>query len=311
MKRLLIYILCGLIKVFDIVAQQDPQYSQYMFNYMAVNPAYAGSQEAICFTALAREQWAGMPGNPRTSIFTAQAPFKLFGANHGVGLMLMEDRLGFERNIGARLSYAYQMRLEQGKLGIGATGKFQNKALVNANWVTSSGSTNDPAIPTPTENVLGYDMALGIFFSNDNIYMGISTTNLLESRFNYEFANANFKRHYYLAAGCYLPLNNPQWEFAPSLMAYSDGRATQISVNTNFIYNKRIWGGVGYRISSVVGMVGVDIFNGIKVGYAFDYTHNNLRESFAAGGSHEIMLSYCFSLVRERAVQKYKSVRFL
>jgi type IX secretion system PorP/SprF family membrane protein len=316
MKRLLLGLLCGFTMFFDIIAQQDPQYSQYMFNQMAVNPGYAGSHDAICLTAVHRQQWVGIEGAPVTSVFTANAPFKLFGASHGVGLTVISDELGFGQNVSAGLNYAFRLPLGPGRLGIGVSGMFLNKALA-AQWVTiGSGGigtgSEDLKIPAPNESVMGFDMGLGVFYRAEKVYLGISSTHLLEPDLNYDQANYKLKRHYYTTAGCLLPLNNPAWEVAPSLMAYSDGTVSQIAANVNIMYNKKFWGGVGYRLNdAVIAMIGVDLFNGLKIGYAFDYTYTGLRSYMSAGGSHEVMVSYCFNLVKERVVKKYKSVRFL
>jgi len=315
MRRLLISFLCGFIMIFEIVAQQDPQYSQYMFNQMAVNPGYAGSHDAICLTAVHRQQWVGIDGAPITSVFTVNSPFKMFGASHGVGLTVMSDQVGYYTDVSAGLDYAFRFPLGPGKLGIGVSGMFLNKALA-AKWHIPGGDWNlDPSIPNENESVMGFDMGFGVFYRAENVYLGLSSTHLLEPVLRYaEKKEAKYllKRHYYATAGCVLPLNNPAWEIAPSLMAFSDGTASQFTANMNLMYNKKIWGGVGYRLSdAVIAMIGIDLFNGLKVGYAFDYTYTGLSQYFSAGGSHEVMVSYCFNVVKEKVVKKYKSVRFL
>ena len=315
MRRLLISLLCGFIMLFDIFAQQDPQYSQYMFNHMAVNPGYAGSHDVICLSAVHRQQWVGIEGAPVTSVFTANSPFTMFGANHGVGLTVISDKIGFQQDVSAGLNYAFRLPLGPGKLGIGVSGVFLNNAL-KAKWHIPNGDwTNDPAIPIENESVTGFDMGVGVFYRADNVFLGISSTHLFEPVLKYpekETAKYRLKRHYYATAGCYLPLSNPAWEVAPSLMVNSDGTASSLVVNANIMFNKKIWGGMGYRLNeSIIVMAGVDLFNGVKIGYSFDYTYSSMRSYITAGGSHEIVVSYCFSLVKERVVKKYKSVRFL
>jgi len=322
MRRLLICLLCGFTMIFEIIAQQDPQYSQYMFNQMAVNAGYAGSHDAICLTAVHRQQWAGFDGAPTTSVFTVNGPFKLFGASHGAGLTVMSDQLGFDQNVSAGLNYAYRLPLGSGKLGIGVSGMFLNKAL-NAKWKTVGGVdwNSDPSIPGENESVMGFDMGLGVYYRAEKVYLGLSSTHLLEPGLKYAEKkvggvayNPKFtmKRHYYAMAGCLLPLENPVWEAAPSLMAYFDGTASQLTLNVNLMYNKKVWGGLGYRLNdAVVAMIGVELFNGVKIGYSFDYTYTGLNRYFSAGGSHEVMVSYCFNLVKDKVVKKYKSVRFL
>ena len=316
MKSLLIGFLCGFIMVFDIIAQQDPHYSHYMFNHLAVNPAYAGSSDVICLTAVHRQQWVGFDGAPVTSVFAVNAPFKLFGADHGVGLTMMNDKIGFDQNISAGLDYAFRFKLGNapGKLGIGVSGMFLNKAL-SATWNIPEGNPElDRSIPGPNESIIGFDLGVGVFYRTENVYLGLSTTHLLEPNLNYDKPDAKYtlNRHYYATAGCVMPMKNPIWEFAPSLMVFSDGIVSQLTANANFMYNKKVWGGAGYRLNdAIIVMLGVDILNGLKIGYAFDYTYSNLRNYFTAGGSHEVMINYCFSLVKEKVVKKYKSVRFL
>ena len=317
MKRLLFCFLCGLTMIFESVAQQDPQYSQYMFNQLVINPGYAGSHDAICASALNRQQWTKIEGAPVTSVFSANAPFKLFGANHGVGLIVMSDELGYTQDVSVGLDYAYRMNLGSGKLGIGVSGMFVNKALA-AKWYIPNGSwENDDAIPGENESTYTFDMGLGLFYRAERVYLGLSTSHLLEPGMSYEVrtgnsrgANYTLKRHYYVTGGCLIPLQNPAWELAPSLMAYSDGASSQITANANIMYNKKVWGGVGYRLNdAIIAMIGVDLFGGVKIGYSYDYCYTNMMRS--SGGAHEITASYCFSLVKEKIVKKYRSVRFL
>ena len=325
MIRLLLVFLCSLTVFFDIIAQQDPLYSQYRFNQLAVNPGYTGSQEAICLTGVHRQQWEGIPGAPVTTVFSVSAPFtipfrkpvgddEIKFTEHGFGVVILNDQIGYERNISMGGSYAFRFspRNAAGKLGIGVSGIFLNKQL-DATWHPPFGGSAelDPAIPEPKERISSFDMGLGVFYSAPNIYMGLSATHLLEPSF-YDNESYKLKRQYYAIAGSVLPLENPSWEFAPSLMWHSDFTNFNLAATMNFIYNKKIWGGLGYRLNdAIILMIGFDLFNGVKIGYAFDYTYTPLRTHFTAGGSHEIVVNYCFNLIRERVVKKYKSVRFL
>ena len=321
MIRLLLIFLFSFIMLFDIIAQQDPQYSQYMYNHLIVNPGYAGSNEAICLNAVHRQQWVGIDGAPVTSVFSANSPFNIKikekTTTHGFGLTVMSDQIGFDQNVSAGLSYAFRLPLGSGKLGIGVSGLFLNKGFrKDAAWrIPSSGTPPDLDLAIPSLSgppATGLDMGIGVFYRADNVYMGISSTHLLEPTLSYERANYRLKRHIYATAGCLLPLGNPAWEASPSLMAYSDGTAHQLTANINLTYNKKVWGGLGYRLNdAVIAMIGFDLFNGVKIGYAFDYTYTNLRTHFTAGGSHEVIVSYCFNLVKDKVVKKYKSVRFL
>jgi len=110
--------------------QQDPVYSQYMFNTMAINPGYAGSNNIICATAVSRQQWIGFEGAPSTTIFHVDAAVQPFGISSGVGLALMNDQAGFDKNMGITGTYAYQKELGFGKLGIGLS-----FGMLNNHWI--------------------------------------------------------------------------------------------------------------------------------------------------------------------------------
>ncbi|MDR1866419.1 MAG: type IX secretion system membrane protein PorP/SprF [Bacteroidales bacterium] len=311
MKRSLFVLLCAAMFFDNIVAQQDPQYSQYMFNQLAINPGYAGSRDAICATALHRQQWVGIKGAPVTSVFSAHMPFRLFGGDHGAGLNITSDELGFNQDLSIGLNYAYRIDVGPGKLGIGLSGIFLNKALSATWYIPPTGSgyappVDDEAIPEENASEMGFDMGFGLFYRSDRAYLALSTTHLLQPEMNH----TTLKRHYYANAGCVIPLKNPVWELDPSLMAYSDGTASQVTVNVNIMYNKKMWGGLGYRLNdAIVGMIGIDIFDGLRVGYSYDYSYTDVRRY--SGGSHEIVINYCFNLIKEKIIKKYKSVRFL
>lgn len=313
MKRyLFLYLFMG-INIFAY-PQQDPLFSQVMFNQMAINPGYAGSNDMICATALNRQQWVGFEGAPSTTVFTVNAPFKLFKLTSGVGLSIQKDKAGFDDNMDFSLAYAYRMDVGPGKLGIGLDIGLFNKAL-EPKWVIPSSDyhvqpSGDPLIPENNESHIAFDMGFGIHYKTDELYLGISTTHLNEAKIKFSNSTPYLTRHYYLIAGYHLPINNPLFEVTPSLFVYSDGKTSQLSINTNVLYNKKIWGGVTYRAGdAIVGMVGMELFNGVRVGYAYDFATSDIRKN--SNGSHEFMLSYCFSLSIDRSPQRYKSVRFL
>lgn len=294
--------------------QQDPQISQIMFNQMFINPGYAGSSDMIYIAALNRQSWVGFDGAPKTTVFHVNAPFNLFGINSGVGLSLMSDQAGFDDNLGINLSYAYKIDIATGKLGIGLSLGMMNKALEPA-WIIPTSDYHEPAsvdplIPENNESYVAFDMGFGAYFKTREFYIGISSTHLNEAKIKYSKGTPYLKRHYYVIAGYHLPINNPMIEVTPSIYLFSDGRASQLSINTNVQYNKKIWGGVTYRAGdAIIGLVGMELFNGVRVGYAYDFATSDIRKN--SNGSHELMMSYSFNLRFDRSPQRYKSVRFL
>ena len=122
-------IFMGFCLSFSSMAQQDPQFSMNMFGNMGINPGYAGSQGLMTASVINRQQWMGFTGNPKTTLFSANTPIKPFGINSGVGLSILDDRLGFEKNMSLNISYAYRLSIGSGNLGIGISGGFLNKTL--------------------------------------------------------------------------------------------------------------------------------------------------------------------------------------
>ncbi|MBN1143726.1 MAG: type IX secretion system membrane protein PorP/SprF [Bacteroidales bacterium] len=300
--------------------QQERQVSHYMYDHISVNPGSAGSTDMISTTVLYRQQWVGMDGAPNDLILNLSAPFKLGSTNHGVGLSIWQDKLGFTTDGDISLSYAYQFSVGGGKLGFGISAIAVNRQL-DASWYTGAAPFHldpdfDGGIPEESQNEMKLDMGFGLFYQTDELYMGISSSHLLESEFAYSAnasggsANEKMIRHYYLTAGYNLSLSNPLLEFQPSVFVQTDAATTKIDINATLMYNKKFWGGVSYRVgSAVIGMVGINILNGVRVGYAYDFDTSPLVN--VSSGSHEVMIGYSFTVGVEKIPQKYKSIRYL
>jgi type IX secretion system PorP/SprF family membrane protein len=306
-----------LVLLFGVaVAQQDPEFSQYMQSNLTVNPGYAGSKDAICASALAREQWVGLKGAPSTKVVNVDAAVKPFKVNSGIGVSILSDNLGFDKNIGLNVAYAYRMNVNNGngKLGIGVSAGFYNKAL-NATWDAGKSSDNvdasqDPTIPSTKETASVFDLGFGLFYKSENVYFGLSSTHLTQPKFSYSKSNSSLARHYYLTTGYNIALPNPSFDLQPSVFIGTDGSSSRVDLNTVLVYNKRVWGGVSYRLNAaVIGMLGIEFANGLKVGYSYDFSTTSIRKNNS--GSHEIMIGYCFNIITEKIPHKYKSIRFL
>jgi type IX secretion system PorP/SprF family membrane protein len=297
-------------------SQQERQVSHYMYDHVSTNPGSAGSSDMISAHAIIRQQWPGMEGAPVQFILNLSAPFRLGTTHHGVGLALWQDELGFNNDVQANLSYAYQFQVGKGRLGIGLSGMFINRS-VNGQWVFSDQNiTDDEDVPTGNQNEFAIDMAAGLFYTTEELYVGFSSTRLLENDYNFENSTTNLTateelaRHYYLTAGYSLQFANPLIELLPSIFVQTDTKLTKIDVNATLMYNKKFWGGVSYRVgSAVVGMVGLSILNGVKIGYAYDFDTSKLMN--VTKGSHEIMIGYDFRIGVDKIPQKYKSIRHL
>ncbi len=316
MKKGVFAVLILLVSV-DAFPQQDPQFSQYMFNLTSVNPGYVGSTDMISLSLINRQQWVGFDGAPGTTFFQANAPVKPFGIKSGVGLSIMNDRIAFNKDLGINAYYAYRLDIGPGTLGIGLNVGLINKAL-DASWeipgelgTDFTPPENDPAIPDEKESRMAFDLGFGLFYNTENLYFGLSSSHLNQPEIKYVDKNASYiSRHYYAVAGYRLQMPNPAFEIMPSVILKTDGKVNQIDASAIVRYNKKFWGGVSYRAGdAVIGIIGIEMFNGVRIGYSYDFTTSDIGNY--SDGSHEFTVGYSFSLSLEKTPQKYRSIRFL
>jgi type IX secretion system PorP/SprF family membrane protein len=314
MKKLNIAFLFLVISLQPVLSQQDPLSSHYMFNTQTYNPGIAGTSGMICATALNRQQWVGFKGAPATTVFNISAPVSPFKIKSGVGLLVESDNVGFDKDINLSGSYTYIMNVGSGKLGIGLSLGMLNKTLTPA-WEIPSGdihtpASGDPLIPENKESYIAFDAGLGAYLKTEKYYAGFSITHLNQPKIKFSKGTPYVSRHYYLTGGYTLQLPNPSLELIPSFFAFSDGKVAQITLTSLLRYNKKAWGGVSYRAGdALIGMIGFELFNGIRLGYAYDFTLSDINKS--SNGSHEFMVNYCFDLSLGKSSMKYKSIRFL
>jgi type IX secretion system PorP/SprF family membrane protein len=285
-----------------------------MFNTLTYNPGIAGTSGMICATALNRQQWVGFKGAPSTTVFNISAPVSPFGIKSGVGLLVESDNIGFDKDINLSASYSYHMDLGTGKLGIGLSLGMLNKTL-SPEWYIPSGdahtpASGDPLIPENKESFVAFDAGFGLYYMTDNYYASLSVTHINQPKIKFTKGEPYISRHYYLTGGYTLQLPNPSLELLPSVFAYSDGKVVQLELTSLIRYNKKVWGGVSYRAGdALIGIVGIELFNGIRLGYSYDFTVSDIRKN--STGSHEFMVNYCFDLSLGKSPMKYKSIRFL
>jgi type IX secretion system PorP/SprF family membrane protein len=292
-------------------AQQDQNFSQYMNNPLMINPGYAGTRELVCLAGVHRQSMVGLNGAPSTSVFSANLPISVL--HGGVGLSLLNDAAGNEKNLGISGVYAYSVSLKDGLVGIGLNIGFINASIKSgASWTGNNSSSGlDPLVPTAGSSAMSLDLGVGVYYRTENLYFGVGATHLTqpEKKFN-KGGSLTLNRYFNLTCGYAISLPNPQFEFQPSVFIGSTMANQVFDLNGMLIYNKRIWGGISYRLSTaVVGMVGIVLKNDVRIGYSYDFNTNGL--SSANSGTHEISLGYNFSLIKEKIPRKYKSVRFL
>jgi type IX secretion system PorP/SprF family membrane protein len=285
-----------------------------MFNTLTYNPGVAGISGMICATAINRQQWVGFKGAPSTTVFNVSTPFKPFKIPGGAGLLVESDNVGFDKDINISASYSYHLSLGQGTLGIGLNAGMLNKTL-NPEWNIPGGDSHtpasgDPLIPETKESFVAFDAGLGLYYHADKYYASLSVTHLNQPKIKFTKGTPYISRHYYLTAGYTLQLPDPSIELLPSVFAFSDGKAVQFDLTTLLRYNKKVWGGVSYRYGdALIGIIGLELFNGIRFGYSYDFTMTDMSKT--SNGSHEFMVNYCFDLGLGKSPMKYKSIRFL
>ncbi len=312
MKRLIL-IHALLLSLVYVSAQQAPLLSHTFFNRVHQNPAFAGLQGEICANIINRQQWVGFEGAPQTTVLTINSPLNLFGINSGVGITMIDDRLGFESNFSGSIDYSYIRNLSTGTLSIGVKLGIYNKAF-DGTFDTGEGNNQDTdrSIPDQKDQGLTYDLGIGAVYTLNNFYVGVSSVHLTQPKFNLKSGKElpYLKRHYFLMTGYKLDLSSKPIEIYPNLLVKYDGASPQFTINFNTVYNKKFWGGVTYRTTDALDInIGIELFNGIKIGYAYGLNLSKLINTNS--GSHEIMIGYCFNFEINRTPQKYRSVRFL
>ncbi len=302
-KKFTLLFLLGLLTALHANAQQDPMYSQYMFNMLAINPAYAGSREVMSITGLYRRQWVGMDGAPTSQTISLDMPVER--KNLGLGLQMFNDKLGISRNTGAYASAAYRLRFSVGTLAFGMQlGVTQFQA--NYTSVFLGDYHYDAAFD---QNLVTWlpNIGSGVYYSTDRFYIGASVPHMLKNRYNHGSDylvigdRAAQYRHLFVSSGYVFDLS-PNVKLKPALQLKTVGGAPlQVDVNANAWFYDRFAVGVSYRTGdAVLGMIEIQANNQFRIGYAYDYTISDLTRYNS--GSHELMLRYELGFRRDRII---------
>lgn len=305
MKKLLSLVVCYFAVTLSF-AQQDKQYTHFMFDRMSFNPAATGFK-GICGTLIYRNQWDRVQDAPNSTLFNAE--MNLPKQNMGVGLSFLNDAIGFQRFNTVTLQGSYHIPTSYGILSAGLGLGILNMSY-NPTWIPPEPGVTDPNLPSSVSGI-GFDANLGLYWHGTQpYYVGISTTHLAPPKFK-ENGNVIFStaRHYYVIAGYEYNLSNATgWQkpvhLEPNILVKSDGSTTILDINlmgdvylSNSAY---LWAGVTYRMADGIPfMLGYAFApqqnpskNWMKIGYSFDVMTNPLKEY--GKGTHELMLNYCF-----------------
>lgn len=297
MRRIIILFSLMTLLAPALHAQQDPVVSQYMFNGLLLNPAYAGSKEYFSTTMLCRTQWTGWEGAPFTQVFTFHNLLK--DQVSGTGLTISNDHLGVTNQTDISGSYAYHIRFsENAALSLGLKGGLSYyKADLNKliYW-----DTDDQVFTKGVQRNLVPNVGTGAYFYTRKFYAGLSVPQLIsyDPREMFSISHdittiPHIRRHYYLTSGIAIEVS-PAVVLKPSvLVRYVPGAPVQADLNLNVLLNRMLWVGASYRTGdSFVGMIELQATKRLRFGYAFDYTLTNIRRF--SNGSHEVMLGYDF-----------------
>ncbi len=280
----------GMFCMQELHAQQDPQYTQYMYNHSNINPAYAGSREGVNIFGLYRTQWVGLEGAPKTATLSVNTP--LGDSGLGLGVSFVNDHLGVmdDNTFSVDLSYAINLNYNY-KMAFGVKGS-ANLLDVNYSKLNIYNPT-DPVAEDDIKNEFTPNIGAGLFLYSDKSYVGISIPTLL-TRSRYDDNNVKTlreKMHLYVTGGYVFDLTN-EIKFKPAtLVKLEQGSPLQIDLSANFLFVDKFTVGVAYRWDAAIsGMVGFQVSESIMVGYSYDAETTKLARYNS--GSHEIFMRF-------------------
>ena len=288
MKKRVLVILTLLI-AFNINAQQDPQYTQYMYNMNVINPAYAGSSDGASFGILYRDQWEGLEGAPKTATMNVHFPA---GRNVGLGFSAISDEIGPVSETNLYVDFSYTLNFSNDNrlaFGVKAGGTFHDVGLIDLSLI----DPNDPFFANDiNENTP--NVGAGIYFYKpNNYYISVSVPNILESVHldNNDFNIGSETRHIFAAAGYVFDINE-NFKFKPhTFLKYASQSPISLDVNANLFMYDLVEIGAGYRTDdSITAMINFMVSPSIRIGYAYDSIQSELN--FLTKASHEIFINF-------------------
>lgn len=282
-------------------AQQVATYAQYMFNGLAINPAYAGSHEVLSATALVRFQNVGLDGAPKTQTFSLHSP--LLNKRVGLGVLAIRDEIGVITQTGLQFSYAYRIPLsEKVTLSMGLQGGI---GIYDANYT----ELELPPTPTP-DPAFQYDVhetrpniGAGLYLYSANYYIGLSAPHLVNNAFD---RGENFETIYQnkpilLTAGYVFPIHRLLKLKPNFLLKVVDDRPVEFDLNANLLFDEVLWAGISYKSTKTISVIlQAQITDQLQVGYSYQISAGPIRT--VELGSHEVMLNYRFKYNKKNIV---------
>lgn len=303
MKKFYLLISVLFVGLWTTQAQQLPQFTQYMYNTISINPAYAGNRDAFSLTALNRNQWAGISGAPRTQTLSIHSPLR--NEKIGLGLSVINDKTGYENYTYLYGDFSYTINVSQDiTLSFGLKGGFSYYDL-DEDLFNEPSVLQDPFFREQF-NKWTPNFGAGLFLSSQKWYVGLSAPKIINNDNNdfNEFV-ALEQVHYYMTGGYVFDLSDT-WKLRPTALAkVTNGAPLSFDMSSTVIYDEKLYLGVTYRIDDAIGaFIDFQIFEPLRIGYGYEYSISDLRPY--TSGSHEVILIYELRFQNT----KYKSPRF-
>lgn len=288
MKKVILIVICSM-GIHSILAQQDPLYNMYFFNQQMINPAYSGVHGLMSLSANFRQQWAGIDGAPQTNTLSMNTSIK--SNQFGIGLNLINDKLGVNNNTELQASFAYKIKMSGNKsLSMGIQGGFISYKYDYSDLNLEF--TDDEDLDLSRENLTEPNFGLGFFYSSDQFYLGFSIPRLMDITVNDGVVSSTrYSRHFYLSGG-YLFKPDFVALFKPSfLLKYVDGQPLSVDLSAQVLMARVVWAGITLRNFNAIGInAQVQVSNSLRFGYSFELPTNSLLSSNY--GTHEFMISF-------------------
>jgi type IX secretion system PorP/SprF family membrane protein len=299
MSKIILITLILIFSTMSIItnAQQAPMYTHYMYNTLAINPAYAGSRDALTITALHRSQWVSFKGAPMTQSLIMHSPLK--NNNIGLGLSASNDRIGPVNNTSIFGSFAYKLILNsKSKLALGINGGVN---ILQANLTELElNNQSDPTFQKDINNIITPNIGVGAYFSQERFYIGLSAPNLLENTYlatdqsNGTQLIAKEQRHYFLTTGSKIQFSENLSLKPTTLIKFTPSAPIQADLTASFVIRDQFFIGAMIRSNDAIGVLaGININKQFHLGYSFDLSYG-LKSFTYNNGSHEVVLRYDF-----------------
>jgi type IX secretion system PorP/SprF family membrane protein len=277
--------------------QQKVQFSQYMFNNLVINPAYAGAEEALSLTFIHRSQWSGVENAPTTQTLSAHT---LFMNKHlGAGLTIVNDKIGVHKNLSTMSNFAYHLKVgQQSFLSMGLQAGFHT---VRSDYASLSGGSFDPKVSNAPVSEMFFDVGAGFYFRSPRLHIGISAPELLPERLSFQDTlSVQLSRTNLFMFSKYRITLNEILEYEPSvLVKYFPDLPVSFDANINMIYRRVLVLGLSYRNQESIGfLLKAQITPQLELGYVYDHIIGDV--SRLSNGSHELMVRYLFKFIETK-----------